>query len=379
MASQEPPVLPPVLRRLTALLVLLVILDLWSTHHLGFGLTGWSAPVAAATGTVLALLAKPFKEELSHLGKQLVVLAERLLSTPVLAGAYLSVFLLISTCSSITVIGAAPGDRDRVTIAPADAPSDTVTKEYGPDLRPARFTAVRTSPFGRPYSINAPGYVPSVVTVRPLAGLIARLGKDISASPAVLFRPHHDALNSLKLGGAFRVYHLSSTGDTVLVAAAVVQKNGADRDVYQLSNHEWVFGPLPDKDPCGPPPVDDPDSTAIATAVVQNWRRRTREPRVLVEEGTASFAFLLGPAQGIPAELQADWMYDLGSEQNEVEKADALRQWRKPVLLRLAAPLAPDERVMAEVWSEECELVAKATERLRGERLMDVFMQKVSP
>jgi hypothetical protein len=213
-APPEPQIAPP--GRLVAFLAIVAIGSLWLQHHIGFefGKLGFIALLATVWGGVGKLA--DWIGEKSAIGR----LMDKVFKTPLRAVVrymtrttplYTSgviVGVLMATISSVAVRSDAPGERSAVSLASLDsrgAPrSDTLTR----DRAVVRFIPVLTSPFGRLYEVDADGYVPTQIAVYPLLGRQVLLGRDLAASPSVLFRPFAEGISALHDGATFQVSRL---------------------------------------------------------------------------------------------------------------------------------------------------------------------------
>ena len=199
--------------RVVSLIVLVIGIDLWLTHHFGVGIENPFAlapAVAAGTGIAMRFL-RP--SERQGLQKWVVDTGRYLYSTPVLIGLYLTTGSIMVTVSTVTILGDGSERTGVVLLAYADDP--TRTESAALSANPVRFT-VRTTPFGRSILVTVPGFVPTTLTVSPFVGLTVRLGRDVPISPAVLFRPGVLGIRALADGGTFRVSD-ASRGDTTLI------------------------------------------------------------------------------------------------------------------------------------------------------------------
>ena len=296
--------------RAAALFILVAAAYLWAARHLGIGSGGeaWLAPIGAGAAVASSVVGRVLGKRAGGLVERLDGLLVVALSTPVLATSYVLFALVVSTCSSVTVTGASPDERGRAALAPADG-RDSSSAAFGPDLKPARFFARPTGPFGRLYRVSAPGYVARTFEVYPVVGLSVELGKDLLPSPAVLFRPPPDALASLEQAGA-----------------------------------EFV----------------------VDKAVGKGWRR--------VARGTGASAFLLGSEQAVPPGLVGDWSLELQAL-GEAPSGSTLLRWKRAVVLTPSEPLAPGDRLRAQVFTRRPALAASAEITLRNDRLTDVLME----
>jgi len=183
------------------LALLFIAVNVWTTHHLGwglenpFGLAGFSAGV----GLFVALLEK----WVSANGE----LKVRVTSIPIwlVALLYLICAIFAITRSSVLVLnepGRPPSRPPRLLQAGSEQEIQSTISDGGL----VRFV-VSTSPFGRPYRLRVPGFRELTLQVYPFAGVTISPERDLKISPSVLFRPPKSALVELdpKAGGIFLV------------------------------------------------------------------------------------------------------------------------------------------------------------------------------
>jgi hypothetical protein len=192
-----------ILLRVLALGALVVLMDLWleqhgtiSASHPGFLVTVFSA-LALGSKVLDRLLEKAEQNRLEAVVRGSLRVA---VSNQVLFVAWGAALALMLTRSSVEVVPELPGDRGSATIGVGP---DSQTLSVGPDLKPARFPMVSTNPFGRRYTVSAPGYVTGSFMVYPVAGLHVTLGRELLPSPSALFRPDVEVLSYLKSDGAW--------------------------------------------------------------------------------------------------------------------------------------------------------------------------------
>lgn len=206
------PVDPRESARILLLLVMLATASLWLQHHLGFELkklgvvalvgaiwggmgklADWFGVKSAVGGFFDSYVRAPLRGALRYGIKPGPL---RLVGGTLL--------VLMATLSSVTVRSDAPEDRGAVSIAAVDAQGAPRVDTLVPG-RTVRFLPVITSPFGREFRVNAAGYVPASVSVYPLISRRVVLGRDLAATPSVLFRPFEEGAIGMLDGGVFRV------------------------------------------------------------------------------------------------------------------------------------------------------------------------------
>ncbi len=190
---------------LWALLILAV--NSWTSHHLGWGLENplGITSIAAGLGLAMTLAEKLLpKEEVESLK---ISLAEIPVTVALIL---LTVFGVVAAVrSSVTVISDSTSNAipwDNVRLVRADTGENVSASARGKKDEPLRFL-VSTSPLGHLYRLKVPGYIEQVVEVYPLAGHTVIPERDLRVSPSVLFRPPTNALQELnpKSGGEFQI------------------------------------------------------------------------------------------------------------------------------------------------------------------------------
>src|SRR5207248_851364 len=115
-------------------------------------------------------------------------------------------FVVALLLSSVTVLSGAEsaGTSDPVTVRLSMMDGSASTDRrlgLGTAKAPARFTWLRTTPFGQPYRLAVDGYVEQIVTVYPIIGLNVIVDRDLRRSPSVLFRPSIRGVQTLNSEG----------------------------------------------------------------------------------------------------------------------------------------------------------------------------------
>jgi len=202
--------------RIVAFLAIIAVAALWLQHHLGFEF-GKLGAIAVATA-VWGLMGKvaDWVGEKSAMGRFIDAWFKtplrsvlRYMTRPApLYGTAVIVGALMATVSSVTVRSSAPGERAAVSLASLDSRGTPRTDSLTRNKAAVRFLPILTSPFGRIYEVDANGYVPSQVTVYPLVSRQILLGRDLAASPSVLFRPFDEGVVALEDSADFQVSRL---------------------------------------------------------------------------------------------------------------------------------------------------------------------------
>jgi len=194
--------------------VLVIMVNSWTTHHLGWGLENplGIASIAAGSGLVMTLAEKLLpKEEIESLR---ISLAEIPLAIVLILLAVFAVVVAIR--SSVTIISESVGSSiawDDVRLTRADAGENIPHSKREKKDEPLRFP-VSTSPLGHLFRLKVPGYIGQVVQVYPVTGLTVIPERDLRISPSVLFRPPTNALQELtpKSGGKFQILAVENSG-----------------------------------------------------------------------------------------------------------------------------------------------------------------------
>jgi hypothetical protein len=195
----------------TALLILLILIELWSHEHLGFGLQdpGWLAPMVGAVSVAIPLTRRLLRRrERGALGRFTVRLFRWILRPWPIAVAYFVFTLLTLTRSSIAVIGGNAEDEVPVTVRQLDTHTAKGRRADVGKLDPAEFHALATTPFGRTYRVDAEGYVPATVKLMPLVRLRLQLGHELVLSPSILIRPSRTLLGDMEDSARLVLYEV---------------------------------------------------------------------------------------------------------------------------------------------------------------------------
>ena len=176
--------------RALLLALLFVAVNVWTTHHLGwglenpFGLAGFSAGV----GLFIAFLEKWIS------GSD--ALKVKLLAIPVwpVALLYLVCGVIAITRSSLVVLNEPGRPPGKPQLFRAGSNEEIPSRVAEDGL--TRFV-LSTSPFGRAYRLRVPGFRQQAVQVYPLWGATISPERDLKLSPSVLYRPPRSALSEL--------------------------------------------------------------------------------------------------------------------------------------------------------------------------------------
>jgi hypothetical protein len=169
------------------LALLFIAVNVWTTHHLGWGLENplGLAGFSAGVGLFVALLEKWVSG-----------------SDALKFGLICGIFAI--TRSSVLDLNEPnhPPSKPRLLRAGSEQEIQSIIS----DDRLNRFV-VSTSPFGRPYRLKVPGFRELTLQVYPFSGVTISPERDLKISPSVLFRPPKSALVELdpRAGSIFLV------------------------------------------------------------------------------------------------------------------------------------------------------------------------------
>jgi hypothetical protein len=309
--------------RIVALFAIVAIAALWLQHHLGFQFEKLGViAIATAAWGVMAKVADWVGEK-SAMGRFIdawfktpLRAALRFMTRPApLYGTAIIVGVLMATVSSVTVRSSAPGERAGVSLASTDSPGTPRTDTLTRDKAVVRFLPILTSPFGRIYEVDADGYVPSQVTVYPLVGRQIMLGRELAASPSVLFRPFDEGVAALE--------------------------DSADFQVSRLRDGRW-------------------------------------ERLAVYHAGGAATSFLIGGRKPISDAVMVVWALEAAANgAPEMARSKLLVTWRSPRTIQIAGELRPRDCLLAEIRLHG-NLKERAVVPLSNDPLIDVLMQSVT-
>lgn len=301
----------PVLVRGVILVALLVLVDLWGSHHFGIGirdpgpLAAGIAVVTAALGWLDKVVGGSAKETVSQALQRAIRAA---LATPILVGGWMLALVVFLTYSSVILIPSSSEAAFHATVTPLDNPRGADEKALGEAQAFLRFV-VTTGPFGRPFRVKVPGYVTEVVDVPPLTGLTLRPYREFRPSPSVLLRPPPAALGHLQDG---RI------------------------DVWIMQGEKKI-------------PIES-----------------------VQKKGTS---FLVGRFQPVPGDLPERWRLELMAQGFQGQAlASILLAWSNPTPITPDLELEPGMRLEAEVRTQGDVVVARTEHKLGTEGLTDLRM-----
>lgn len=296
-----------------SLAILVVVVNSWTTRHLGWGLESafGITSLAVGLGLVVTIGEKLLPED------EIKTLKVSVARIPVVlvVGLWIAFACLAALRSSVVILtdsGEKSFSAEGVRLTRADTGEVVpLTKRESKDA-PLRF-GVSTSLFGRAYRLKLPGYIEQVVQVYPLTGLTVVPETDLRVSPSLLFRPPTNALQELnpKSGGKFQILE--------------IQKNGLSP--LSVSCHKS--------------------------------------------------SYLLGREQGIPAAWVGLWDLELKVAQvSEIpaEEASTKLAWYRYTVLAPPHDLAPGDFIEARVISGGNAVIARARVKLGTEPLKDVAL-----
>ena len=202
--------------RLATMLVLLVLANLWFSHHLGFGLEGpaqITAAVAVFAGAAKALDGLLGTSVDATFKTPMRALLRRALSWPVLVVVCIFALPTVLTLSTVEVVPESPNDSVNASLERITAKSGAAKVRSREGIGLQRFHPW-TDPLGRDFLLSADGYIPTVITVRSPMATRVHLGDDVSPLPTLLFRPPLRGSEVFVNGGRFIV--VDSTGRDTL-------------------------------------------------------------------------------------------------------------------------------------------------------------------
>lgn len=330
------------------LLLLLVVVDLWANHHLGLGFTnpGWLAGFFAVFSALAGWVEKQFEESEGKALKKVVRRWTRKLFSPrALAVLYGSAAILVASTSSVMVVGYEPDDVDLVAaedlIHGSKATRDRAATASGTEGTAEKGTPhaggwrvggrlfVITGPFGRDFELAVPGYLSTVVDVRPIVGQRIVPDRDLEPTPSLLLRPPLSGLRALALCdessgepvcGTLEAWTTSETGDRIELA---------------------------------------------------RWRG-----------GASASVLLTGGSKQVPSERMVEWRMELlglGFSADDRRVPSTLLHWKRPVLVEPTRPLEPGMVVEVVVRTKAGVPVASAQVHVERSTFQDVLMTEEAP
>jgi hypothetical protein len=271
---------PDLVSRIVALVVLVVLADLWFSRHLLFGLVnpGSLTTLLASASAAIALVRWLVPENQWESVEQLVRRLASRIKGRMIAGAYGALFLLASTCSSVTVEAETAVPAVRSLKLKAVRGWRSAEDSIGGEKHPRSHFLVFTPPLGRDFELIAETYIPTRITVYPLMGRTIKLGATVPPEPGVLFRPAA-SLVQFRDNGHFVVRH---GRDTVVVEHRVRSfLVGPDQQIPTTLRQDW--------------PLDITGEHApLQQPAINSWRSPEHvEPRIPLRPGMSLIAEVL--------------------------------------------------------------------------------------
>lgn len=303
--------------RAVASIALVVIAQLWASHHLGIGGdTPWVAVVVAAIYGGVDLLERldpaGLKRSMRWVRKTIV----RVLTMQLLVVLYAIFVVVTLVVSSVLIISESASDQSEKTLDVTLTSADTRVvdqDQLGPRRKLAQFV-VLTNPFGRPFRLLVDGYLEQALMVYPIVGTTVTLERDLRVAPSLLLRPPLSALGFLEGGG-----YLTLT-----------------------------------------------------------WKLRGRSGPLIAREQGYRGSFLIGRPQAIPDAKVIRWKLELeGGGFAPKLISQTLLEWNSPKVLSPTVPLTPGMIVAAAIHSRADIPVARAEITVSSESLIDVGMLPV--
>lgn len=173
--------------RVVLLAGLLFGLNAWAVRHIGTGLQE-IAVVNGFLGFVALVLSWIEERDAKDLREKVGRMLRRVVDAPVLLALYLVVVLGTSLISSVTVMSDGHSGSTTLHLSPEGAPRDAASQEtlQGPS-GVVRYIRV-TSLFGRPFYIEAEGFLRKSVQLFPWIGETISLSADLQRLPSIMLR-----------------------------------------------------------------------------------------------------------------------------------------------------------------------------------------------
>lgn len=303
------------LPKAAALIALVVLVDVWLTHHYGWNLEqlvavgGIAALLSGVLPYVRSALSKTDQRAAARLGRWTL---QRALSMPLLVVLWVGFAIAVVTVSSVTVMSETPEGIGTVSVAYPDRAGG---KAGSLDETGAVRFHIFTTPLGRPIRVAAPGFVPTSFTLYPFSGLTVRLSEDVPVAPSLLLRPQHNGLVALQNGGTL-VVRIAGSGT--------------------------------------------PGQVIAETSDVQS-------------------SFILGEPRAVPPSMVDDWRAELACDIPEVRNPILLAWRRPVALRLLAASPGPRTRLSMEINARNQDLVARTEIVVGNDHFIDVPVFDVKP
>ena len=221
--------------RVVLLAVWVAMVDLWLARHFRSGVSAnellmlLGVPLGSlwCVGVIDFLLGKEkrqsFVDSLREYGRRFLVTH---LKGGVIAVLYVGSVLLAATYTTVS-IDATPEGRKKYVLSSLAFSDKSVTGETAVDR--VRDIHMWVNPFAPEYRLSIDGFLAGNIRVKPFFGTLVVPGRDLVATPTVLFRPDFTSNTILASGGWFQLYQKTGEG-----FVKIAEEQGT---------HAWYLGP----------------------------------------------------------------------------------------------------------------------------------------
>jgi hypothetical protein len=221
--------------RVVLLAVWVAMVDLWLVRHFRSGVSTnellklMGIPLVSlwSVGVIDFLLGKEkrqsFEESIKDYARQFL---KTHLKGGVIAVLYIGSVLLAATYTTVSIDATADG-RKKYVLSSLAFPEKSITGETAVDK--VSDIHMWVNPFAPEYKLSIDGFLAGNIRVKPFFGTLVVPGRDLVATPTVLFRPNFSAYQNLASGGWFQLYKKTDDG-FVLISE-------------QQGKHAWYLGP----------------------------------------------------------------------------------------------------------------------------------------
>jgi hypothetical protein len=221
--------------RVVLLAVWVALVDLWLVRHFrsGAGFKELSMLLGVPLGSLWCVGVVDFilgKEKRQSFVDSLKDYARQFLKTHLKGGVitvlYIGSVLLAATYTTVSIDATADG-RKKYVLSSLAFPEKKVSGETAVDK--VRDIHLWVNPFAPEYRLKIDGFLAGNIRVKPFFGTLVVPGRDLVATPTVLFRPSFLGYQNLASGGSFQLYKKTDDG-FVMIAE-------------QQGKHAWYLGP----------------------------------------------------------------------------------------------------------------------------------------
>lgn len=293
MGNAPSPPTGRLLPRVVTLLLSVALAELWIARHLGIGTeTPIVAGSLALVSAVWGGLGKLLPDAQQHLQQQAHRLVECVAGSRLPYALAAALALIGSFLSSVTLTPEAGTARATISDARNPASEDALVETRSfPKL-------VWSSPFGRAYWVEVPGYRRERVVVYPLLGTTLVPERDLRPAPSILLRLATEVTQALNSGAQLVVVRAQSAARTAslqlpatrnLSAVMIGERRAVPAELIGLWSLELTAE--------GAPPQ------ALARQLLA-WQRPQHVPTESLAPGTEVVARVLMPNGNVFAETQ---------------------------------------------------------------------------